>query len=180
MSFPTEMKLTRLHSHHAVKFFDCGDSDLNDFCLNDAKISLENLLTVTYLLETSDRTVAFFSLLHDKISKQDADSSVLGALKNLMPVEKRRYASYPAMKIARLGVAIEFQKSGIGTLILDHLKALFSSSNQAGCRFITVDAYQASLNFYRQNGFQFLKLNDQGRLTRLMYFDLLPIRNSLR
>jgi hypothetical protein len=42
----------------------------------------------------------------------------------------------------------------------------------AGCRYVTVDAYSQSLQFYENCGFEYLTPKDEGKQTRLMYFDL--------
>jgi hypothetical protein len=55
--------------------FNCGDADLNDFLLNDALNYQNELLAVTYLLIDGDQTVAFFSLLNDRISISDVESN---------------------------------------------------------------------------------------------------------
>ena len=52
---------------------------------------------------------------------------------------------------------------------------LFIDNNRTGCKFITVDAYAQSLDFYVKNGFNFLTDQDIGKDTRLMYFDLSPL-----
>jgi ribosomal protein S18 acetylase RimI-like enzyme len=80
----------------------------------------------------------------------------------------------PAVKIGRLGVHTKYQKSGIGTQLLDTIKFLFIDNNKTGCRYITVDAYnnEKTIPFYRKNGFNFLTESDSGDTTRLMYFDL--------
>jgi hypothetical protein len=44
---------------------------------------------------------------------------------------------------------------------------------KAGCRFITVDAYQNALGFYQKNGFAFLTEQDETEATRAMYLDLM-------
>lgn len=53
-----------------IKPFDCGDTDLNGFLFEDAKKYIEELLAVTYLLvdTRNNQTVAYFSLLNDRIS----------------------------------------------------------------------------------------------------------------
>lgn len=66
----------------------------------------------------------------------------------------------------------EFVHNGVGSQILDFVKALFTTNNRTGCRFITVDAYRAALHFYEQNGFKYLTDDDQFEDTRLMYYDL--------
>jgi len=88
-----------------------------------------------------------------------------------MPTGKQ-YSSYPAVKIGRLGVDIAYQRVGFGSQILDYIKGNFIINNKTGCQYITVDAYEQSLNFYLKNGFRFLTSNDQGKDTRQMCFNL--------
>ena len=54
-------------------------------------------------------------------------------------------------------------------------KEFFRTNNRTGCRFITVDAYndEATLNFYKKNGFDFLWNADKNDNTRIMFFDLM-------
>jgi hypothetical protein len=44
--------------------------------------------------------------------------------------------------------------------------------HHAGCRFITVDAYRSSLDFYEKNRFKYLTTKDKDEDTRAIYFDL--------
>ena len=89
-----------------------------------------------------------------------------------------------------LGVNLKYKSMGVGSQILDFIKAWFvSDKNKTGCRFIIVDAYnnEKSYNFYIKNGFSFLfkdenaekiynNINEKELLkTRLMYFDLITI-----
>lgn len=172
----SEFSFVRLDSGHLLKPFNCNDSDLNDFFFNDAKNYQDGLLAVTYILETSDETVAFFSLLNDKIAMQDFDtnSQWYKKISNRLP-QNKRHKSYPAMKIGRLGVCVNFQGKGIGNLIIDYLKQLFVDNNRTGCKFITVDAYRQSLSFYEKNDFEYLTIKDRQDDTRLMYFDLIKV-----
>lgn len=166
-------KLIRLSLDSTIKPFDCGDSDLNEFLSKDSKKFIENLLAVTYIIEDTENTIAFFSLLNDKISILDTETKTQWRklVKDKLPYGKR-YNSYPAMKIGRLGVSILYKNQGWGTDILNYLKDLFVTNNRTGCRFITVDAYRNSLNFYEKNGFKYLTLSDKNSDTRLMFFDL--------
>lgn len=50
-----------------MKSFDCGDADLNDFLLNDAKLFAEKKIANTYILEDKGCIVAYYSLLNDKV-----------------------------------------------------------------------------------------------------------------
>lgn len=79
------------------------------------------------------------------------------------------------MKIGRLGISKDFQDAGIGTNIIDFIKLYFLEDNKTGCRFITVDAYNAAVPFYEKNGFDFLIKKDESP-TQLMFFDLMNIK----
>ncbi len=170
-------RLIRLSIDYQIKPFDCGDSDLNEFIFNDAKKYLNEFLAVTYLIENEKNTIAFFSLFNDKISLIDVDSKSQWRklFRDNMP-QGKRFSSYPAMKIGRLGVSNDYKGQGWGTIILDYLKELFISNNRTGCRYITVDAYRESLGFYERNGFAYLTSKDIDSDTRLMYFDLIKLR----
>jgi predicted GNAT family N-acyltransferase len=174
----SSFSLIRLSENHEIKSFDCEDDDLNDFFNNSSKNYQKELLAVTYVLESHDQTVAFFSLLNDKISIKDTSNNLWNRLRRKLPNSKRS-ASYPAMKIGRLGVNCNFKGKGIGTSILGYLKVLFITNNRTGCKFITVDAYRQSLEFYEKNGFDYLTEDDRNSDTRLMYFDLALIREPL-
>jgi hypothetical protein len=60
------IQLVRLSETHEIKPFDCEDTDLNEFLLVDAKFYQSQLLATTYIGESYDKTVFFFSLLNDK------------------------------------------------------------------------------------------------------------------
>ena len=169
----SQFRLIRLTQDHFIKPFNCDDDDLNDFLLNDSKNYQDQLLAVTYILESDIDTVAFFSLLNDKISYDETDSkSKWKRICKIIPYNKRGLKSLPAMKIGRLAVNSNYKNQNIGTSILDYLKKLFIDNNRTGCRFITVDAYKDSLKFYEKNGFKYLTNLDINNDTRLMYFDL--------
>ena len=178
MSFPPDCSIIRLSAGNVIKPFDCGDVDLNDFLHKDSINSTNELLTVTYLLENSNETLAFFSLLNDKIRQEDVENmTVWNKWRKKIFTNEKRFLNYPAMKIGRLGVSSQYQNQKIGKAILDYLKILFITNNRTGCRFITVDAYSRSVKFYLQNGFLFLTSKDENSDTRLMYFDLKAIIN---
>jgi len=171
-----DYKLIRLEHNYAIKPFDCGDSDLNEFLLEDSCPQMGELFSVTYLIEEKEeegKTVAFFTLVNDKIKVEESKSKSFwkNRLGKKIPHAKER-KEYPAVKLGRLGVHNEFKSKKIGTAILDYIKVWFISKNKTGCRFITVDAYCKSLHFYEKNGFDYLTDKDEKEHTRLMFFDL--------
>jgi hypothetical protein len=182
MDSSNALAIVRISPVHAIKQFDCGDDDLNDFLLNNSIDQFNQLLNVTYLIEdeAANKTVAFFSLLNDKIGISESKSKSFWNKhvgKNIPHIKRR--SSYPAMKIGRLAVHNDFQKMGWGRKILDYLKILFITNNRTGCRFISVDAYSKSLDFYLKNEFEFLTDKDENKDTRLMYFDLSALSKQI-
>lgn len=130
-------------------------------------------MAVTYLLEDikEDITVAYFSLLADKISFNPEEKSVWNKLNRSIPNSKRR-RSYPAVKIGRLAVSEKYAGKGVGTFVLDSIKYAFTTVKRLGCRFLTVDALHSAIPFYEKNGFQFFTELDEDDETRLMFYDL--------
>lgn len=92
----------------------------------------------------------------------------------------KQYSSTPAVKIGRLATASTWCRKGIGTQILDAIKYSFTHGNKTGCRFITIDAYNEDkpINFYTNNGFNFLSGQDKDEDTRAMYFDLMRFKDG--
>ena len=165
----------RLTHSTTLKNFDCGNADLNEFLMKDSVNYSRHLLSVTYLFENPDEIVAFYSVSNDKIIREEINSrSMWDRLTKSIPWEKR-HKQLPAVKIGRLGVNSKYQKSGIGSQLLDAIKVSFTRGNKTGCRFITVDAYNnpKTLNFYQRNDFVFLTSKDEKDETRHMYFDLI-------
>lgn len=93
---------------------------------------------------------------------------------------EKRMKSYPAGKLCRFGVSHAYQGKALGAFLIDFIKAFFIFDNKTGCRFITVDAYRSAMPFYKKNGFLPLLEEDDGEMTRLLYFDLADYRNSLK
>lgn len=75
MDFSSFMLIRLTPEFNLQTEFNCGDADLNDFLINDAKNYQNELLAVTYLLIDGEQIVAFFSLLNDLISITDVDSN---------------------------------------------------------------------------------------------------------
>jgi GNAT superfamily N-acetyltransferase len=173
-----QYSLIKLQTGYTIKDFDCTDGDLNTFFSQEALPYHDQLLTVTYVLETNTKTAGFFSLSNDKIQRAE-NKPVWNRINRRIKFEKRRN-SYPAVKLGRLGVDYDFQSIGVGTLLLKFIKNFVMADTKTGCRFITVDAYnnEKTLHFYQKNGFEFFLQNDTREKTRLMFFDLLPLKDT--
>ncbi len=171
-----KIRLVKLVPDHEIKPFDCGDSDLNDFLLTEAKKYASQLLAATYILEDNEETIACYSLINDKISVFDSKnkSQWKKTINKSLPFGMR-FSSYPATKIGRLAVSTKFKGQGWGTIILDYLKQFFLSEAKTGCRFLTVDAYNESIPFYAKNEFTLLIKYKSESDTQLMYYDLIKL-----
>jgi len=156
-----------------IKPFRCTEDDLNGFLYDDAMHFNNELMAVTYLIEDTDKniTVAYFSILADKITFNPDEKSLWNRLNRNIPNSKRR-KSYPAVKIGRLAVNEKITGEGVGTFVLDSIKYAFTNVKRVGCRFITVDALKSAIPFYERNGFRFFTESDKEDETRLMFYDL--------
>lgn len=164
------------------KPFDCGDADLNGFLVEttaetpNAQQHEKEMLAVTYVVEDNENheILAYFSILHDKIEREFSDHGIWNQLSRKIPNAKRR-SSYPALKIGRLAVSRNAQKTGLGREIISFIKAWFYNESKAGCRYITVDAYRQAEEFYSKCRFKRLLKTSPEEETVLMYYDLKTI-----
>lgn len=159
--------------------FDCGNDDLNEFFLKDSKFACSELMSVTYAWIDGDKTAAFLSLSNDSVNRR-VDSSAYNLAARRVPNSKR-FMTLPAVKIGRLAVTVDKQGKNIGSLILDTVKNWFAFGNRTGCRFVVVGAINTpqTIKFYQKNGFSFLSKKDKDDPTRLMFFDLITVKNGL-
>lgn len=170
------MRLTRLEDLEKLKPFDCGDDDLNEFLFDDALSYSRQMLANTFVLEDDVQTLAYYSLLNDKISNTTVPKNLWRKIRNTIPHEKH-FSSYPAVKIGRLAVSLSSKQSGIGTRLVAGIKQMLThQQSQSACRFLTVDAYRAAVPFYEKNGFKML-VNDisEKAYTVPMYYDLMQL-----
>ena len=173
--FYQKFYLHKLEPGETITRFNCADEDLNDFIKNEAKAYQSALLSVTYLLtlRSNKEVIAYFSLANDKISIADFENKTeFNRFRKHKFVNEKRIRSYPAIKIGRLAVSEIAQNQSIGRYLLDYIKQRYVQEPDAGCRFITVDAYVNAIPFYIKNDFIFLNSDDEDKNTRLMYYDL--------
>lgn len=166
-------RLLRIENMDTIKPFNCGDEVLNGFLLNDARFFYDEFIANTYVLEDDDETIAYFSILNDKVSSAMVPKNLWRKLKREFPHEKH-FSSYPAVKIGRLAVAEGHQGEHIGSELVRLIREMLLQRASVGaCRFITVDALVSKRPFYEKNGFRLLQNEiPEDADTVLMYFDL--------
>ena len=166
-----------LTENHSIKPFDCEDDDLNDFLFNKALLYQKELLATTFIVESEERTLGYYSVLNDSLQLKEEDfpskSKYKKFLSYLIPHPKRHLKSVPAVKIGRLAIDKTFKGKGLGSVIMANIisKCIKMNEEQA-CRLITVDAYKQAVPFYQKMGFKFLIEGDKDDTTRLMFLDL--------
>lgn len=168
----------RLRKGETIRSFNCGDEDLNDFIMNRVADYLKTMLAVTYVFEhkASGRIIGYFSLANDRISIDDFDNNTeFNRFRRHRFINEKRIRSYPAVKICRLGIDNDFHGYGVGSMLIDFIKSYYKRGNNAGCRFLTVDAYLDAVTFYERNKFQRLQYDE--KRTKLLYYDLNEIMN---
>ena len=115
------MNLVRLAPDYVLTAFDCGDSDLNEFLMEDAKLFHEKRISNTFILEDEGRIVAYFCLLNDKISRVEITNSRWKKIKDSFP-DGKRFRSYPSIKIGRFAVSVDYRGQNVGSWLMDKLK----------------------------------------------------------
>ena len=180
MHIAKDFDFVQLTKNTALLPFVSEDEDLNNFLTEDAKNYSADLMAVTYLFidVKKQQIAAYFSLLNDKMAYDPREKSIWNRINRLIPNNKRR-RSYPSAKIGRLAVAKEYSHGGLGSQIIDYIKAFMVADPKLGCRFLTVDAYSNVTDFYRKNDFEYFTVLDTLDKTRLMYFDLKPFKERI-
>jgi len=187
----TECDFTLLSSDNTFTDFDCGDADLNEFFNVDAIKYQEQMLgqTCFFRHKRSGKIVCAFSLSPDGLNTSNLPNSRKKKIKENIPHEKPM-KSYPAFLIGRLGVAVAFERQGVGSQLLKFIKLFCFVNNPGNCRFLLVDAYNRPeiLNFYQKNDFhcvfsteeqerEYKKLGDSIPLkTRYLFYDMIYLK----
>ena len=171
-----------LTDNHTIKPFDCEDDDLNDFLFNKALLYQKELLATTFVVESEERTLGYYSVLNDSLQLKEEDfpskSKYKKFLSHLIPHPKRHLKSVPAVKIGRLAIDKTYKGKGLGKMIMQNLMdECIELNKKIACRLITVDAYKGALTFYQQLGFEFLTEKDNNEDIRQMFFDLTNLDN---
>ena len=134
---------------------------------------MDRRLAVTYIIESDDDLVGYFSVSNDKLTVRDVDKSSWRKIKRFFSHDKHR-SDYPAVKVGRLAVNKKYQGCDIGSDILNFIKSMFVYENRTGCVFVTVDALREALPFYLKNSFRCLDRQQLNldTLTVQLYYNL--------
>lgn len=143
-------QIRKLESDERIESFDCGDADLNDFILNESLFYREALLAVSYVFE--DKATGEVATYFG-LANDRVSLSDFADKTEFNRFRRKRFPNEKRMKSYPAGKL---------------------------CRFVTVDAYRSAMPFYEKNGFLPLLEEDDGEMTRLLYFDLADYKNSMQ
>lgn len=186
METTSSIKIEQLHfcplsEGLSLDNFDCDDKDINEFLKVDSINYQNGKMSATYLfLDNSKNILAFFSVSNDCLKDEGETKGFNNTIwnqlhrKTKIPNSKRR-REYPAVKIGRLGVAKEYQGTGLAYELMDFIKGWLIIGHKPAFRFLLLDAYNKpkQLKYYGNNGFSFLLADNSAAKTRPMYFDMM-------
>ena len=142
---PRQYSRVRLEPGEKRPVFDCDDDDLNEYFHVDSIKACEELIAVTYVIyDDAGRAVAYYCVSNDAIRSDLTSNTMFKRIRNLISTPEKRYRSMPAVKIGRFAVIKDEQRSGLGSELMSGIKYDFVTGNKTGCRFIIVDAYNAT------------------------------------
>lgn len=95
-------------------------------------------------------------------------------------IQELRVKDIPAIKIGRLAVQRNWQRKGLGRLLVRHIAGeALALRGDYGVRLLILQAKPDSVDFYRKLGFQLTDEvgKERKRINRTMFFDLWAIRD---
>ncbi|GMV48593.1 GNAT family N-acetyltransferase [Nitrospirales bacterium NOB] len=141
-------RIDKLHPHHAVDAFDCGQDTLNRFLQKYALHNQHSGGAQTYVGLSEQTVIGYYALAVGSVESEQAPERVRkGLAKHAIPI----------MLLARLAVDLRWQKQGVGAALLkDAMLRTLQAADIAGIRAFVVHAKdQAASTFYER--FDFLR-----------------------
>jgi len=142
------LKIELLDTSHNRKGFDSGNKQLNDYLQKTARQHLVKGMSRTFVLVDDahrEDILGFFTL-----SVCEVDSELLPS-----GIARKYPEQVPAVKLARLAVALKNQKCGLGKyLVSSAIEKVIAISESVGIIGLFVDAKDDnSIRYYQRYGF---------------------------
>lgn len=142
------LKTEILSRHHDRKSFDCGSDDLNAYLKKTARQHIDKGIAKTFVIAEDtdpDQILGFFTLAFCEVSAEDLPTMYA----------KKYPPKVPAAKLARLAVASDRQRQGLGTkMMISAMHRVLSVSRNIGIIGFFVDAKnEEAKGYYEQFGF---------------------------
>jgi GNAT superfamily N-acetyltransferase len=142
----------KLGASHGLTKFDCGEADLNDWLQKQSHKSEDGDSARTYVVcNRAGGVIAYYCLASGAIARDAATSQVRRNMPDPVPV----------MVIGRLAVDRDWQRHGLGPLLLkDALLRVVQAAEIIGIRAVLVHAMSDKAKaFYLKHGFQESPMN---------------------
>lgn len=120
--------------------------DMEEFLKEEAYEEQEKGLNTTHLFidEETRNIAAYVSLCNDSIGLELEERDNMGL----------SYTTVPAIKIARLAVAVDYQGMGIGKSLIQFSAYVGRKiKDMSGLAFLTLDCFEHRVSFYESVGF---------------------------
>jgi len=148
------LKIEQISKRHDRKGFDCGNEDLTLFLRKMARQHAERDISRTFVLiddQTMHRILGYFTL------------TICEVIPTQIPAQRlKNYPDpLPATKMARLAIASDNQRTGLGKLlVLDAMRRTLAIREHTGIIGLFVDAKNTeAADYYKQN-FGFVPLQE--------------------
>ena len=157
------LKPIREYPKSALKRFDCGVTELNEYLSRYALKNDALGMGKTFIASDAEGSVAgYFTLSTAQVAFAEIPA---------LPVRKYPRYPLPALRISRLAVKKEYQKKGLGAWLLKKaFIKILNAAEVAGICLILVDAKETAVSFYEHFGFM--------KLRNLTYFLPVPTVQS--
>lgn len=148
-----------LGKQHNRTDFDCGKELLNFYLKYQAGQDVARKLSACFVLpdRSTNRIQGYYTLSNNSIPL----GSLPDHIRKKLP---KTYFSIPATLLGRLAIDKDYQKRGIGKILLiDALKRSYEVSHEIGSFAVVVDPMDEEAEaFYEQ--YDFIKLPDSGKM----------------
>lgn len=148
-----------LGKHHNRKNFDCGKEALNDYLKYQVSQDVARKLSVCFVLPdlTNNCIQGYYTLSNNSISKRFLPEKIRKKL-------PKSYLSIPTTLLGRLAIAKEYQRKGIGKILLiDALKRSYEIAAEIGSFAVVVDPIDEEAEAFYEK-YDFIKLPDSGKM----------------
>ena len=139
----SSLRFEKLQRSHAVDPFDCGRQALNLFLIRYAFQNQQAEASQTYVALSDEELVGFYTLVVGQVEYNDAPERLAkGLARHLVPI----------MLLARLAVALPWQRKGLGSgLLKDAMLRTLQAADIAGIRAFAVHAKDEEARAFYQH-----------------------------
>lgn len=167
-----------------IAHFYCGNKTLDEFFHNEIFLCNKYCYVSAYCVKRADNNelVAIYTLMNDSlsISNTEEGKELIADISNNTEKEYahiiKDQSSFPSVNIGHLWVSVKYQRTGLGSTIVNNIIGQLLEFSDFGCQFVTVDSInEPSVNsFYYRLSFENQTNCDINSETRRMFLLLRP------